>query len=96
MTSKEPEKSLYDAIKDAGIPFSNHESDLYFKKTDKSTAILRTYALARAVATTFVNQAPPNVGEIWYDVPFAYMPFWEKVSRVCDAHAKAAAGNSHA
>lgn len=75
------EETLYAALVAAGIQIANHESDLYFPITPESTAILARFPLQKGNAKTFRNQAPPNVGERWYDVPFAYQPFWDKVRR---------------
>lgn len=69
--------NLYDEIKAAGIEYDNHESDLYFPVTEQSKAILAKYPLSQDNATTFRNQRPPNVGQLWYDVPFAFQPFWD-------------------
>jgi hypothetical protein len=71
--------NLFDEIKAAGIPFTNHESDLYVPKTPEVDAILDKYLFSKRNSTTFVNQVE---GGIWYDVPFAYTPWWQsKASR---------------
>jgi hypothetical protein len=69
-------KTLYQTLKEAGIETDSHESDLYFPVTDASREILSRFPLQKSNATTFSNEAPPHVGERWYDVPFAYDPFW--------------------
>lgn len=71
--------TLYDALKAAGIETASHASELYFPATPKALAILRTFPIQKSGATSFINQAPPNVGERWINVPFAYQPFWDKV-----------------
>ena len=56
----------------------SHESDLYLKKTEVSEALVAEYQ-HRDNVTTFVDQIE---GILWYDVPFAYDPFWiEKEQR---------------
>lgn len=70
-------KTLYQTLVDAGVEISNHESDLYFPVTKETTQILDQFPLQKGNATTFANQRPPNVGQRWYDVPFAYVPWWE-------------------
>jgi hypothetical protein len=70
-------KTLFQSIKDAGIPFANHESDLYIPDTPEARAILDRFPLQRDNATRFTNQADPHEGERWIDVPFAYAPWWE-------------------
>lgn len=64
-----------------GIPCHNHESDLYIPVTEETRALVKHYtnpppghhALARP--ETFQNQVE---GGLWYDVPFAFTPWWEK------------------
>ncbi|MBC7818413.1 MAG: hypothetical protein IAG10_16120 [Planctomycetaceae bacterium] len=63
---------VYDECLAAGIPMANHYSDLYIPATDETRAILKkcdciTYR-------PFRNQVE---GGTWYDVPFAYLPYWE-------------------
>lgn len=69
--------NLYEEIKAAGIPYANHESDLYIPATPETRAILARHPDQNKTATTFINQAPPHVGERWLDVPFAFSPWWE-------------------
>lgn len=64
--------SIYQQLKDAGIPIDNHESDLYCLKTPESAAIVRAWEHA-GIVTTFISQID---GKVWYDLPFAYEPFW--------------------
>lgn len=66
------ELNLYDAIKAAGIPTDNHESDLYFPVSLESTSILARYEAAK-ITKLFTHQVD---GSRWYDVPFAYTPWW--------------------
>lgn len=67
--------NIYQQISDAGIPIDHHESDLYALVTPESTAIINKYAFKCNVKTfTGTN------GQRYYDIPFAYEPFWEKVS----------------
>lgn len=66
---------LYTAITRAGIPVNHHESDLYFPVTNESRAILKGFPGQCDIATTF-NSSIPGGGR-WFDVSFAYMPYWE-------------------
>jgi len=63
--------NLYEECKALGIPINNHSSDLYIPVTPETTALIRKHGHR---ATTFKNQVE---GGIWYDVPFAYLPFWK-------------------
>ena len=64
--------TLYAACVARNIPVQNHESDLYIPVTEETTKLVKEFGLT---PTTFVNQVE---GGQWYDVPFAYMPWWEK------------------
>ncbi len=64
--------SIYEQLKNAGIPLDNHESDLYALKTDVSTQIIEQYEFKSNVIT-FTSQID---GKIWYDIPFNYDPYW--------------------
>lgn len=72
-----PENTLWDVIKASGIEYDSHETDLYFPVTEQTTAILAAFPVQQSIAQKFSNQRPPNVGQLWYDVPFAYLPAWE-------------------
>lgn len=73
--------SLYTDLCDAKIPMDHHESDLYVKVTVQSAAILANYknVIERRFIKTFRHQVTQD---IWYDIPFAYEPFWERKRRV--------------
>lgn len=67
--------SLYEEIVAAKIPIASHYSDLYFPVTEQSTAILAKYPDNKKNTKYFVNQVE---GGTWYDVPFAFLPYWEE------------------
>jgi hypothetical protein len=56
--------------------FDTHESDLYVKKTPISEKYLETYDHKDSVKE-FKNEREPNVGQTWYDFPFANDEWWE-------------------
>ena len=64
--------SLYEELKTAGIPLDNHESDLYAKVTSESRDIVVRSGWS---CSTFVSNID---GGLWFDLPFAYEPFWLK------------------
>ena len=72
-----PVKSLYSALREAGIKVDNHASDLYVPRTTESTAILDKYPLQKSNASVFRSAID---GVMNYDIPFAFEPFWEKAS----------------
>lgn len=69
-------KHIYTALLDAGVQLDNHESDLYAKVSDTSRAIIKTYYDTYTIRT-FRSEID---GELWYDIPFAFLPFWERRS----------------
>jgi len=63
--------SLYTDLVTAGVPLDHHESDLYALVCPAATRILN--ATGRYRVTRFRSTVD---GMMWYDVPFAYAPFW--------------------
>jgi len=76
----------YTALVNAGIPLDNHESDLYAKVTPEAGRIIR--ASGWGGVTVFINQLD---GSPWFDLPFAYLPWWE--ARQCRGPEAVAAAN---
>lgn len=58
-------------LKKMRIPFDSHATDLYFPVTPTTRKLLLRYPLFASIATTFRSATPP-VGQLWYDIPFAY------------------------
>jgi len=67
------ENSIYETLKAANVELDHHESDLYVKRTTASDNIIAGYKYKSNV-TTFKSQID---GLIWFDIPFAYSPYWE-------------------
>lgn len=65
--------NIYKRAIAAGIPTENHCSDLYLPVTEETRRLVREYDHKKNV-TAFRSQCD---GRIWYDIPFAYSPFWE-------------------
>jgi hypothetical protein len=65
--------SLYETLKAAGCEVDNHESDLHVKATATATLILKRFPEWRGVSS-FCSRLD---GALWYDVPFAYQPWWD-------------------
>lgn len=63
--------SVYEQLTQAGVPVDHHESDLYVKVTTESRDILKHVS-----KSVFIHQVS---GELWYDVPFRYAPFWKRL-----------------
>lgn len=54
----------------------NHQSDLYLKVTDVSKKLVDEYKFKNNVKTFRSGIVHCQ----WYDIPFAYDPFWAKIS----------------
>ena len=70
-------KSIYEKMVDAGVQIDHHETDLYVPVNDTTRAIVAEYE-HRANVTTFRSQID---NALWYDIPFAYLPAWDKKPR---------------
>ena len=68
--------ALYKAIEAVTTPDErdHHYSDLYIKDSPAVRDVLFRYKYFSAV-TTFRDQTDP-LRALWYDVPFAYVPYW--------------------
>jgi hypothetical protein len=64
-------KTLYQALSEIGAEMDSHESDLYVRDSEPVRAALRLYNQVRA--TRFIG----NDGDVWWDVPFSFDPWWE-------------------
>jgi hypothetical protein len=67
-----PQMSLYTELVAAGCEIDHHESDLYVKITPDSRPIIERHCWA-AFPCEFTSN-----GAQWWDVAFAYDPFWQK------------------
>lgn len=68
-------KRFYETIVELKIPHSNHRSDLYIPVTERTAALLKECSIPESSYSIFKNNID---GELWYDVAFAYMPFWSE------------------
>jgi hypothetical protein len=64
---------LFYRAKELGIAHDHHESDLYLIACSDARDLIASY-LHKANVSTFIHQVH---GNLWYDIPFAYTPFWE-------------------
>ena len=65
---------LYNELAKTGCKMDSHESDLYVEGTAQASAILRQ-SKEWPTVKVFVSAID---GRDWYDVPFAYAPWWER------------------
>ena len=66
---------LYDELKSTGVAMDNHESDLYVKGDPGIEEIIQKHGNR---LWPFSNQID---GNLWFEIPFGYRPFWDKKVR---------------
>jgi len=64
--------SIWTEVKARGIPYDNHESDLYIPVNDETRKLLRGSGIKYSAFYSSKDHT------LWYDIPFAYEPWWEK------------------
>ena len=67
--------SLYSELKKAKVKMDHHYSDLYVKITPDSQEIVNRHRNPNRSLTVFRS---PIDHHLWFDIPFAYDPYWEK------------------
>jgi hypothetical protein len=73
--------TLYEELIKAGCVIDHHESDLYVKCSEKAETIILYHQLLPNSNLTY-SQFRSNIdGSLWYEVPFAYDPFWKQLAR---------------
>lgn len=97
--------NIYEEAKKLGVEIDHHESDLYIPVTPETTVLVVRYKF-RCNVTTFTEYELPDrkpcscCGHVsrkrtpirqWFDIPFAYRPFWDKVEeatqrRIANGH----------
>ena len=70
--------SIYYRLKQTGCKLDHHESDLYAEVTEETQKIIDGYNHKSSVKK-FHSQID---GKLWFDIPFAFDPFWEKVEKI--------------
>lgn len=70
-------QTIYKQLIQAKLKTSHHESDLYTPVVPESTKIINNYDKDRLSVETFISEID---NQEWYNIPFAYDPFWEKYS----------------
>jgi hypothetical protein len=72
--------SIYQKAIALEIPTDQHESDLYMPVNNLSRRLVKEYEHRQNV-TTFKSQID---GQLWYEVPFAYDPWWDRANSQID------------
>lgn len=71
--------SIYKEMVEAGVENSSHESDLYVPVNMVTTQLVEAYEHKNNV-TMFTSNID---GKRWYDIPFAFDPYWESKGFNC-------------
>jgi hypothetical protein len=76
-TEHSKKAELYRAVTSAGLETDHHESDLYVLDTPAARELLRKHGYRAELAGGGLGFKGTD-GRRWLDIPFGYMPFWEK------------------
>jgi hypothetical protein len=68
--------TLFEKIKELKIEYDNHESDLYIPATEQTIDLIHEFGLMHTT-TKFRSNIDQK---FWFDVPFQYTPYWEKIA----------------
>jgi hypothetical protein len=69
--------TLYEELTAAGCEVGNSRSNLHVKCSDKAETIILYHCLLPNSNLTY-SQFRSNIDKsLWYEVPFAYDPFWK-------------------
>jgi len=72
---------LWEKVLACGIEYNCHASDLYLPVNDQTIKLISEYQFKQNV-TRFRSNLDKT---FWYDIPFAYYPFWERVEKIVAA-----------
>ena len=67
-------------VRKLDVEIDSWSSDLHVPVTTETTELVSRYEYKQNV-TTFNSNID---GSLWYDVPFAYNPFWEDAEKAID------------
>ena len=85
-------ENIHEEAKKLGVEIDHHESDLYIPVTPETQALVARYKskcnVTKFMEMTLPDKRPCICGHVsnkrtpirqWFDIPFAYQPFWDKV-----------------
>lgn len=76
--------NIYYEARKLDIEIDSHTSDMYIPVTDETRNLVSLYEFKQNV-TTFKNEID---GTLWFDIPFAYEPYWHQASKAVESWAK--------
>lgn len=72
--------NIYDEVIKQKIEHSSHSSDLYIPVNDETKKLVSQYE-HKGNVTIFSSAID---GKPWFDIPFAYEPFWPNAEKQID------------
>lgn len=73
-------KNLYEECVKAGVKIESHYSDLYIPVNEITRKLVADHTSnGGAQPQIFKSNIAPH--DLWYDIPFAYLPYWQEISR---------------
>jgi hypothetical protein len=75
---------IFKEVKELGIKFDSHYSDLYIPVNDQTRELVKKYLSSpidgkpNHCVSTFYSNLPEEKGQLWYDLAFQYLPYWEE------------------
>jgi hypothetical protein len=69
--------AVYKRMKKLGVRMDSHESDLYVPVTPETTEAIEELTDSGAM-TVEVTRFRSHDGTEWYDIPFAFDPWWQE------------------
>lgn len=79
-------KTIYQQVIEQGIEHDSHQSDLYIPVNGITYDLVTDYEHSCNV-TKFISQKD---GQPWYEIPFAYDPWWQEAEKTAAGWTKAA------
>jgi hypothetical protein len=73
--------SIFEEVKQLGVFYSNHESDLYIPKLPQTEELINRYEFKHLVTEFHTSN-----GQRWYEIPYAFDPFWVNKAGKVTAH----------
>jgi hypothetical protein len=74
--------TLHEKLVAAGCEIGNHESDLHVKVSEEAIITIVEHALFCDSTMKMPAKFVSNIdGSLWYDIPFAYDPFFNKPAK---------------
>ena len=71
------DKSIYEQVIELNIEHDHYYSDLYIPVNDTTRDLVASYG--HTIDFEFFSS---NIdGKLWYDIPFSYDPYWQKLEK---------------